>query len=414
MKILIVTARYYPEQFSITNIAEELFKMGNSITVLTGKPNYGYGKIVKGYENINYQEINGIKIHRVNERVRKSNFRSLVLNYLSIYFEYKRFLKKHREVYDVVLSFGISPLFALHGIKSFCRRNGIPHVHYGVDLWPESFIATNYFSRKSLQFFLLKSYSRFLYKSCDYISFSSPSAEHYFHDYLRLLGIPFKHIYQPCLTPVPAENLISNHVYKKDGKLRILYCGTVGKFHRLDLFIEALNICEYKDKIEFHIIGSGSELDRIRNLVKSRELDNVVTFFGRIPAQDTANHYFHADVLFVPLYNNSHTSSLIPQKVIEYLMYSKPILGMLVGDGAKILSMASQHNIICDQTVESLVSAVDRLVASDINTLKQCGRQNRTFFLSDDKFSIESICLNLHNLLNESLINNATKRRIKK
>ena len=233
MKILIVTARYYPEQFSITNIAEELFKMGNSITVLTGKPNYGYGKIVKGYENINYQEINGIKIHRVNERVRKSNFRSLVLNYLSIYFEYKRFLKKHREVYDVVLSF-------------------------------------------------------------------------------------------------------------------------------------------------------------------------------------YANHYFHADVLFVPLYNNSHTSSLIPQKVIEYLMYSKPILGMLVGDGAKILSMASQHNIICDQTVESLVSAVDRLVASDINTLKQCGRQNRTFFLSDDKFSIESICLNLHNLLNESLINNATKRRIKK
>lgn len=49
MKILIVSQYYFPEQFLINEIAPELVKEGNQVTVLTGLPNYPDGVIKKGY-----------------------------------------------------------------------------------------------------------------------------------------------------------------------------------------------------------------------------------------------------------------------------------------------------------------------------------------------------------------------------
>ena len=41
MNLLIVSEYYYPERFLITEIAEKLVEDGHSVTVLTGRPNYG-------------------------------------------------------------------------------------------------------------------------------------------------------------------------------------------------------------------------------------------------------------------------------------------------------------------------------------------------------------------------------------
>ena len=49
MRILIVTARFYPEPFSITNMALGLKELGHTITVLTGVPNSGQWKVYDGY-----------------------------------------------------------------------------------------------------------------------------------------------------------------------------------------------------------------------------------------------------------------------------------------------------------------------------------------------------------------------------
>ncbi len=49
MKLLFVCQYYYPEQFRINDITEELVKLGHDVTVLTGLPNYPEGKIHKDY-----------------------------------------------------------------------------------------------------------------------------------------------------------------------------------------------------------------------------------------------------------------------------------------------------------------------------------------------------------------------------
>ncbi len=50
MKILIISQRYYPESFRVTNISEELARRGHDVTVLTGLPNYPKGYIFPEYK----------------------------------------------------------------------------------------------------------------------------------------------------------------------------------------------------------------------------------------------------------------------------------------------------------------------------------------------------------------------------
>ena len=49
MKILVVSQFYYPEQFRINDICEELVRRDCEVTVLTGLPNYPEGKVNKEY-----------------------------------------------------------------------------------------------------------------------------------------------------------------------------------------------------------------------------------------------------------------------------------------------------------------------------------------------------------------------------
>lgn len=401
MKILIVSARYYPEQFSIVNIAEEFVKLGHEVTVLTGKPNYGYWKMVEGYENINEETINGVRVIRVNEKVRTRGTTGLIKNYVSIYFQYKKHLKKLRENYDVILSHVISPIWTMAGIKKLKKRLDIPHVHYGLDLWPESLIATNFFKKKGFIFHLFKKYSKKLYKTCDYICFSSPSAETYFKDYLKLDNIPFKQIYQPCLAAVPKDDEVSNHLYRKDGKIHILYCGTVARFHRLHLLIEALSICEYQNMFQIDIVGDGSELNNVKSITNQLELSNIVNFHGRVSVAETKKFMLDADVLFVPLANNSRTSYLVPQKLIEYLMYGRPIFGFIVGDGKTILNEASPNNIVCEESAKSLRDGLNLLASSKVENLAKTGIENRLYFTKQDRFKIGTICSELVDVMKE-------------
>ena len=92
MKILLVCQYYYPERFSVTDIAEALVKEGNEVTVLTGRPNYGYQKILPEYRRVKYEEINGVKVHRVKVYPRQYSRYSIIKNYLSFHKYGKRFV----------------------------------------------------------------------------------------------------------------------------------------------------------------------------------------------------------------------------------------------------------------------------------------------------------------------------------
>src|SRR5262245_15497231 len=49
IRILFITQYFWPENFRINDLVQGLSKLGHSVTVLTGKPNYPYGRFFEGY-----------------------------------------------------------------------------------------------------------------------------------------------------------------------------------------------------------------------------------------------------------------------------------------------------------------------------------------------------------------------------
>ena len=143
MKILVVCQYFYPENFVISNICERLVSYGHDVTVLTGKPNYGYGEIIPEYKKMKYQEYKGIKIHRVKLVARKKSRLSIIKNYLSFWSNSKKWVRKCKEKYDIVYSMSLSPVTILRAGNLYKKKHQVPHIVHCVDLWPESTIATH-------------------------------------------------------------------------------------------------------------------------------------------------------------------------------------------------------------------------------------------------------------------------------
>ena len=91
MKILIVSQYFYPEQFQINEIASELVKRGNEVTVLCGMPNYPKGQFFDGYKTLDecldraaeYEVATGVKVVHVEQKPRGRSPWSLLRNYYS-------------------------------------------------------------------------------------------------------------------------------------------------------------------------------------------------------------------------------------------------------------------------------------------------------------------------------------------
>ena len=61
MKTLVVTQYFWPEEFRVNDICEGLVEKGHEIEVLTGLPNYPYGKLFDGYSKMFFKTNHCIK-----------------------------------------------------------------------------------------------------------------------------------------------------------------------------------------------------------------------------------------------------------------------------------------------------------------------------------------------------------------
>ena len=182
MKILVVCQNYYPEPFRITDICEELVRLGHNITVLTGLPNYPEGKIYDGYKKRKKRmEIrNGVKIIRCFEIGRRKGFLFRVLNYYSFAWSSKRYISKlKKEKFDVVFANQLSPIMMVEAAVKYKRKYGAKLVMYSLDLWPESLVVGG-IRRGSIIYNYFHSVSKKLYKQADKLLVSSKQFCDYF------------------------------------------------------------------------------------------------------------------------------------------------------------------------------------------------------------------------------------------
>ena len=389
MKILLVSQYYYPERFSVTDIAESFVKQGHEVTVLTGRPNYGYQKILEEYKHVKYEEINGVKIHRVSVKPRKYSRLSIIKNYLSFNINGKRFARHFKEEFDVVLSISLSPVISISPALVFAKKHSIPCVLYCQDLWPESTLVTHAVKKGSLTYKILFKWSKAIYSKCDKIVISSPSFREYFEKELNIKDKVFNVVNQPILNSTKHSEPI-----KYENKHNLVYAGNIGKLQLTDLLVEAMKYVKTPD-VKLHLMGMGSELNQIKEKIEKESLQDKVVYEGAYPIEKAEAYYVNADALVVSLKNEGYVGKTIPNKAIQYMKYGRPLLVVAGGDTYDTLSKA-KGSIFAKEDLQDVARAIDEIC--NLKEKDQYGLNNKKYF--EENFTTEK----LTHLLSEELI----------
>ena len=390
MKVLIICQFYYPENFVITKIAEQMAKDGYDVDVLTGKPNYGYGYILPEYKNISEETINGVNVYRVNLYPRKKTRISIVRNYLSFWTNSKKWVRKCKKEYDVVYSMSLSPVTICSAGNLYKKIHIVPHIIHCVDLWPESVLVTNAVKKNSLTYNILYKWSRSIYSKADKILIGSPSFAGYFAETLKL---PNKElVYVPQCSLIEKNEMIP---YEYGEGTHILYCGNLGIIQLIPLIGEAMSLLNDKN-VYFHIIGMGPMSDYLVNDIKERGLENNVIYHGPIIAKMAAAYFVNVDALYVSLKNDGVVGKTIPNKLMMSMAFAKPIIGVLQGDGRKVLQ-ESGGTLLADENAESIKNAIIALTNMDKKERARLGALNKLYY--DSHFSVEIVTRQIENQL---------------
>ena len=371
MKILLVSQYYYPERFSVTDIAEALVKEGNEVSVLTGRPNYGFQKILPEYKRVKYEEINGVKVHRVKVYPRQYSRYSIIKNYLSFHKHGKRFVRHFKEEFDVVLSISLSPVISISPALLYAKKHNVPCVLYCQDLWPESTLVTHAVKKRSLLYKVLYKWSKSIYSRCDRIVISSPSFKEYFEKELKITDKVFNVVNQPIL-----NSNKSNEPIIYNNKHNLVYAGNIGKVQLTDLLVEAMKYVKTED-VKLHLMGMGSELWQIKEKIAKEGLENKVIYEGAYPIEKAEAYYVNADALVVSLKNEGYVGKTIPNKAIQYMKYGRPLLVVAQGDTKEMLSKA-KGSVFTSEDPKDIAKAIDEICNSKEKNL--LGLNNKKYF----------------------------------
>lgn len=349
MNILVISQYYFPEQFRINNICEELVKKGNNVTVLTGLPNYPKGHIEKGYRwfRKRKENINGVNVKRCWEIGRRQGNVFRLLNYCSYMISASIKAIFMGGKYDVVYIYQLSPvLMAIPGIiykKIYKKRL----ILYCLDLWPESLKAGG-MTEKSKIYKVFGKISNWIYNCSDEILVTSKS---FIPNFKAKVNKKAYYLPQYEDTGLKVKKLNEN----KD-KMNVIFAGNIGKAQSLSTVIQAAKIIQEKGlDIFFHIVGDGSELEKCRE--EAKNIDNI-KFYGQKKASEMQYFYDMADVMLVTLSDDTFSSMTLPGKVQSCMKTGNPIIASANGETTMIMKEANCGYSVEAENSEKLANAI--------------------------------------------------------
>ncbi|MBR5524167.1 MAG: glycosyltransferase family 4 protein [Clostridia bacterium] len=356
MNILAICQYYHPEPMRFTDMCEELVRRGHRVTVLTGVPNYPAGEIYPDYRHRQQrrENINGVEIIRCGTHPRKSGTLHRVLNYFSYPLTACWQVGRLREAFDVVLVNQQSPVMMGWPAIRYKKKHGKKIVLYCMDLWPASLTAGG-IREGSLLFRLFHRLSAAVYRQADRILITSGLFANYLTKEFGIATQQIRHL------PQYAEELFTATDPAPHDTVNLMFAGNVGAAQSLDTILEAAERLKDIPALHWHIVGDGSERQRLEKSAADKGLSNVL-FHGRKPLEEMPAYYAMADAMLVTLCKDPVISLTLPGKVQTYMAAEKPIIAAADGETAAVIAAAGCGYCVPAEDNAALANAVRRFL----------------------------------------------------
>lgn len=393
LRILVVTQCFYPDIYAVNDIVEEMVKRGHKVTVLTGLPDYTTSKIPPAYRHgkRRHEHYKGADVYRVQTIARHHGPIWRSLNYLSFVVTgslraWTQDFTKTEAGFDVIYVWEVSPVTMAVPAIRLAKRYRKPLFLYCMDIWPECVKAMG-ITESNPAFPLIHAWSRLIYNACDHIAVSSKP----FFTYLEKMNrVPLSRM---SYLPQYADDALlrSDFIKQPDGHVDFLFIGNIGKAQKLDCLIRAMSVFREKkddsssvaNKVTLHIVGGGSDEERIRELAHRLGLTDRIRFYGPKPAAEAAQYYKKADVCVLTLDGSTQIGDTLPGKLQTYMAAGKPVIAAANGATKEIIEESCCG--ICtpagdDRALgEALLDAAEAILKTEMTRSAQDGPSRDDF-----------------------------------
>lgn len=402
MNILIVTQYFWPENFRINDLVKGLVESGDKVTILTGIPNYPSGRVEVDFSLSpgRFSSYVSADVIRLPHILRGSTRLQLALNYISFTLSALTLgLWKTRSLSpDVIFVFGASPVTVALAAVAIGSLKRVKVLLWVLDLWPESLSLASFPGLRIVKW-IVRRLVGFIYSRSSLILGQS----HAFCDEIRkYTKDKSKVVYLPGWAESEFSNgslsgaeAISKDI-KKD-KFNILFAGNLGEAQDLESILKAAVIARSNESIYWTIVGGGSKLEWLRSEVIRLNLQTRVSIYGQVPITHMPEIYKEADILLVALRSDPVFQLTIPGKVQTYMRVGKPILGMIDGEGARVLK-ESNSGIVCNSGDSlALAAAAELLSVMSPYELDILGKNSRSY--AEQNFDRERLIAQIRALM---------------
>lgn len=133
----------------------------------------------------------------------------------------------------------------------------------------------------------------------------------------------------------------------KNGREHLIgYVGIMGAQDGVDLLIEAMADIVHGQKredIQCAIVGSGTELEALKDMTSNLGLDDYITFTGFLSGEDLLSAFSTFDIGAIPDPKNTYNDKISMNKVFEYMSLAIPFVQFDLGEGREIAGDAALY-----------------------------------------------------------------------
>lgn len=382
MRCLIITNHFFPESFRVNDIAFELARKGNDVTVLTAIPDYPKGKFFDGYGYFKkrIERVNGVKVVRaaVVPRGNGSAMR-MVMNYLSVIvsFTLRGLWMALAGKYDYVFVHDTSPAFIIGAGVIVKKVQRVPLDVWVLDMWPESLAAGGISSPKV--YGVVQRMMDSFYRHSDILHISS----HGFRKFLNARGVGDDKI---RYLPNWADSVMQR---RGDGSAKIppmpkgriiMFAGNLGYAQNLENVLKAAELTHQHKDLHWVFVGNGRKRPWMDEFVKKHHLDDTVHLLGRYPIETMQDFFARADIMLVSLSDKPVLNITLPAKAQAYMASAKPIIAMMNGEGHDIIEDAKCGFAIGANDVEGMADAATHILYIEKENLDHLGQKALEYY----------------------------------
>lgn len=327
MKVLILTERFYPEEFLVNELAARWAGGGDTVEVLTQAPSYPAGKLFKGYSNsvFSSETWSGLRVSRF---FTVTGYRELLffklLNYLSFVITGTVFSLLRARGADRIFVYQTGPLTMAIPAVIAGKVYGIPVAIWTQDIWPDMVYSYGFRRTRLLEGFLTL-IIRFVYRNCAEVLVSCEGFANRIREYVPRKPVQF---FPNWPTVDPRGEEVPQPLPQG---FNFTFAGNIGKLQNLDNVVKGFALAvKQQPELRLNIVGDGSHFEALRDLA-AREGAAGILFWGRKPSSEMPGFFRASDVLVISLGDSPGLELVVPSKFQAYLASQKPIFAVLNG-----------------------------------------------------------------------------------